>query len=67
MPAKHLRTLAKRCNLNTMRYMQEVIDLENAGYKYWPEVLKLAEETNPAGFAQWAAANPEKLPAKVAA
>lgn len=64
MPPNHLGILAKRCKLNTMRYLQEVIALENAGYKNWPEVLKLAEETDPAGYAEWAAQNPEKLPAK---
>lgn len=67
MPAGFLGILVRRCKLNTTRYLQEVIALENATYKNWGEVLKLAKETNPAGFAAWAAANPEKLPAKAAA
>jgi hypothetical protein len=66
MPAGFLRTLSDNTGCTNDPTLTTVIARERHTSKYWPAVLKLAEETDPNGFAEWVAANPEKLP-KVAA
>jgi hypothetical protein len=67
MPAGFLRLLSDRTGCANDPTLTTVIARERHTSKYWPAVLALAEETNPADFATWAIANPEKLPAKQAA
>jgi hypothetical protein len=66
MPAGFVTTLADRTGLTDPSAVSKLVKFEQAGSKYWPTVLALAEETDPEGYAAWAAANPKKLP-KVAA
>ena len=66
MPAGFVTELAGRTSLTDPSAISKLVKFEQAGSRYWPEVVKLAEESNPEGFAGWAEANPEKLP-KVAA
>jgi len=66
MPAGFSRTLVERTGCKQKQTMSDVVLSENPRAKYWPAVLQLAEETDPAGYAAWAAANPEKLPAVAA-
>lgn len=66
MPPRFLPTLCKITGTANLSNMSQVVGLENTASRYWPAVIALAEKTNPEGFAQWADANPEKLP-KVAA
>lgn len=63
MPPGFLPLLCKRTSSANLSNMSQVVGLENSRSAYWPEVLKLAQETNPRGYASWAAANPDKLPA----
>lgn len=67
MPPGFVTTLAERTGLTDPSAVSKLVRFEQASSKYWPTVLALAEETDPAGFAQWVAANPDKLPAKEAA
>jgi hypothetical protein len=67
MPEGFIRTLATKTGMTDPAAISKLVNHEQAGSKHWPIVLTLAEESNPAGFASWAAANPEKLPAKAAA
>jgi len=66
MPSGYLSILADRTNSTSTPDLAQIVLRERYSSKHWPAVLALAEETNPEGYAQWAAANPEKLP-KVAA
>lgn len=66
MPAGFLRLLSDRTGCANDPTLTTVIARERHTSKYWPAVLELAEKTDPAGYATWAEANPEKLP-KVAA
>ena len=66
MPEGFLGTLADRTGCTSMPDLSQIVLRERTNSKYWPAVLKLAEETNPTGFATWAAANPDKVPAAVA-
>lgn len=66
MPPGFLPALCKSTGTANLSNMSQVVNLENSRSAAWPAVLALAEKHNPEGFAQWAAANPEKLP-KVAA
>jgi hypothetical protein len=63
MPEGFLGTLADRTGCTSVPDLSQIVRLERSRSKYWPAVLKLAKETNPQGFASWAAANPDKLPA----
>jgi hypothetical protein len=67
MPAGFLRLLSDRTGCANDPVLTTVIARERHTSKYWPAVVKLAQETNPAGYDDWATANPEKLPATVAA
>lgn len=66
MPPGFLRTLSDITGCTNDPVLTTVIARERHTSKYWPAVLELAEKTDPAGYADWVAANPEKLP-KVAA
>jgi len=66
MPEGFLGILADRTGCTSMPDLSQIVLRERSRSKYWPAVLKLAEETNPTGFAAWAAANPDKVPAAVA-
>jgi len=66
MPDNYTVELAKRTESKNVSNLSQIVRLEHTRSKYWPAVLKLAEETNPAGYATWAAANPDKVPAAVA-
>jgi hypothetical protein len=66
MPDNYTVELAKRTQSKNVSNLSQIVRLEHTRSKYWPAVLKLAEETNPTGFATWAAANPDKVPAAVA-
>jgi hypothetical protein len=67
MPKGFLPLLCKRTGSGNLSNMSQVVNLENAKSGFWPAVLALAEETNPADYAAWAAANPDKLPVPQAA
>lgn len=66
MPAGFTRTLRERTTCRDKSAIADVVNSENAGSKYWPAVLVLAEETDPSRYAAWAAEHPEKLPAVAA-
>lgn len=63
MPDNYTVELAKRTESKNVSNLSQIVRLEHTRSKYWPAVLKLAAETNPQGYASWAAANPDKLPA----
>jgi len=63
MPDNYTVELAKRTGSKNVSNLSQIVRLEHTRSKYWPAVLKLAQETNPEGYASWAAANPDKLPA----
>jgi hypothetical protein len=56
MPPGFTTLLCKRTGSKNIPNMSMVVSLENTASKYWPEILKLAQETNPEGFAKWEAA-----------
>jgi hypothetical protein len=62
MPDGYTRILTARTGCYQHQTMSDVVLSENPRAKYWPAALALAEETDPAGFALWAEANPDKLP-----
>lgn len=62
MPDGFLGTLADRTGCTSMPDLSQIVLRERTASKYWPAVLKLAEETNPQGFAAWVAQNPDKVP-----
>ncbi|WP_460500746.1 hypothetical protein [Hymenobacter agri] len=53
MPKGFLPLLCKRTGSGNLSNMSQVVNLENTNSSYWPAVLQLAEETNPAGFQAW--------------
>jgi hypothetical protein len=63
MPDNYTVELAKRTGSKNVSNLSQIVRLEHTASKYWPAVLALAEATNPKGYAAWAAANPDKLPA----
>ena len=63
MPDNYTVELAKLTGSKNVSNLSQIVRLEHAASKYWPAVLALAEKTNPQGYARWAAANPDKLPA----
>ena len=62
MPEGFLGTLADRTGCTSMPDLSQIVLRERTNSKYWPAVLALAQETNPQGYATWAAANPDKVP-----
>lgn len=63
MPDGYLATLVERTGCMNYSNLAQIVRNQFHKSKYWPAVLALAEETNPQGFAAWAAQNPDKLPA----
>ncbi|MVN78944.1 hypothetical protein GO988_21655 [Hymenobacter sp. HMF4947] len=63
MPEGFLGTLADRTGCTSIPDLSQIVLRERVKSKYWPAVLALAEATNPQGYAAWAQANPDKLPA----
>ncbi|MET4106008.1 HNH endonuclease signature motif containing protein [Hymenobacter sp. UYP22] len=57
MPAGFIKELARRTGCKSASMLSGVISLENTGSRLWPAVEKLAEETNPDGFAAWQTAH----------
>ena len=64
MPKGFLPLLCKRTKSGNLSNMSQVVSLENIKSGFWPAVLALAQETNPSGYAAWAAAHPDKLVAE---
>lgn len=56
MPAGFLPLLCKRTGRKNISNMSQVVNYENTASSVWPEVVKLAKETNPEGYARWEAA-----------
>ena len=56
MPKGFLPLLCKRTGSGNLSNMSQVVNLENTNSGFWPAVLALAEETDPAGLAAWKAA-----------
>ena len=67
MPDNYTVELAKRTESKNVSNLSQIVRLEHTRSKYWPAVLALAQETNPTGYATWAAANPDKVPAAAVA
>ena len=67
MPDNYTVELAKSTGSKNVSNLSQIVRLEHTNSKYWPAVLKLAQETNPQGYATWAAANPDKVPVAQAA
>jgi hypothetical protein len=65
MPDGFTRTLGQETGFDRT-VISNLVNLEQHTRRGWPAVVALAEKTNPDGYAQWAAAYPDKLP-KVAA
>ncbi|MBO2009209.1 hypothetical protein [Hymenobacter negativus] len=57
MPPGFLGILADRTRCTSVPDLSQIVLRERTTSKYWPEVEKLARETNPAGFADWQAAH----------
>jgi hypothetical protein len=66
MPPGFGPQLAADTGMTDPSAISRLVNYEQVTNKNWPAVLALAEKTDPAGYAAWATANPEKLP-KVAA
>lgn len=64
MPQGFLGTLADSTGCTSVPDLSQIVLRERSSSKHWPAVLALAEKSNPEGFALWAAANPDKLPAE---
>lgn len=63
MPEGYLALLVERTGCMSYSNLAQIVRNQFAKSKYWPAVLALAQETDPNGYATWAAANPDKLPA----
>ncbi len=63
MPEGFLGTLADRTGCTSVPDLSQIVLRERSNSKYWPAVLALAQQTNPQGYAAWAALNPDKVPA----
>lgn len=58
-----MKPLAQRSGVKDSATLSRLVNLEYATSKHWPAVLAYAQEINPKGYAAWATANPDKLPA----
>jgi hypothetical protein len=58
-----MKPLAQLSGVKDSATLSRLVNLEYHTSKHWPAVLTLAQKTNPTGFATWAAANPDKVPA----
>jgi len=63
MPEGYLAKLMDLTGTKNYSNLAQIVRNEHTTSKHWPAVLALAEETAPARYALWAAANPDKLPA----
>jgi hypothetical protein len=63
MPEGYLAQLMATTGSRSYSNLAQIVRTQHYTSKYWPAVLALAEATNPVGYAAWAAANPEMLPA----
>jgi hypothetical protein len=63
MPEGYLAQLMATTGSRSYSNLAQIVRTQHYTSKYWPAVLALAEATNPTGYAAWAAANPEMLPA----
>ncbi len=66
MPTNYTIELARRTGCKNISNLSQIVRLEHTASKYWPAVEQLARETNPSGFAAWAAANLDKAPITLA-
>lgn len=57
MPDGFLGMLADRTGCKSVPDLSQIVLRERTTSKYWPAVLALALETNPAGYAAWEAAH----------
>jgi len=62
MPDGYLSQLIDRTGSKSYSNLAQIVRSQHHTSKYWPAVLSLAEATNPAGYAAWVEANPDKLP-----
>jgi hypothetical protein len=62
MPEGYLAKLIELTGCKNYSNLAQIVRNEHSTSKHWPAILRFAEETNPAGFALWAAAHPDKLP-----
>lgn len=60
MPAGFLPLLCKRTGRKNISNMSQVVNYENTASSVWPEVVKLAKETDPEGYAKWEHAHNSK-------
>jgi hypothetical protein len=63
MPEGYLPLLAERTGVKVLTNLSQIVRLEQTSSKHWPEVERLAAETNPEGFAAWQAAQHTAVPA----
>jgi len=64
MPEGYLAKLVGLTGHKSYSNLAQIVRNEHTSSKHWWAVVQLAKETNPARFAAWAAANPDKLPAQ---
>lgn len=56
MPDGYLAVLAERTGMKTVSNISQLVLRQQTSSTHWPQVEKLAQETNPEGFARWQAA-----------
>ncbi len=57
MPRGFVGLLVKATGITDPAAISKLVNLEQTTYTGWSAVVKLAQETNPQGFAQWEAAH----------
>lgn len=57
------KAVAERSGVKDSGTLSRLVGMEYSTSKHWPAVLDYARDINPEGYAQWAAANPDKIPA----
>jgi hypothetical protein len=67
MPEGFISKLADETGMSDPAAISNMVRMQQYRKAGWPAVLALAEKHNPAGFAAWVVANPDKVPANVAA
>jgi hypothetical protein len=63
MPEGYLATLSERTGVKTITNLSQIVLREQTSSIHWAQVEKLAEQTNPDGFAAWKAAQPQPVAA----
>lgn len=56
MPRGFLRALRESTGCRERSTLSGVVLYESTSSKYWPHIVALAKETDPAGFTKWEAA-----------